>query len=120
MRVAAAPPLRHSRRFPMPWSQIQAGTPTVIQLASGTYSEASGERFPLRLKSGVTLLGNEQVKGKDYTIIGSGEVVSPTFARQNVTILTANNSGCPRRDGQKSGQPRDGDLGRIDQPHDPE
>lgn len=73
-------------------AQIQAGTPTVIQLASGTYSEASGERFPLQLKSGVTLLGNEPVKGKDYTIIGSGEVVSPTFARQNVTILTANNS----------------------------
>jgi parallel beta-helix repeat protein len=72
--------------------QISEGTPTVIQLATGQYSEQSGERFPLRLKSNVTLLGNEQVKGKDYTIVGGGEAVSATFARQNMTIWAVNNS----------------------------
>ncbi len=66
-------------------NQAQSGS--VVQLAPGTYSAATGEVFPLTIKSGVTLLGDESTKGQTRVIIGSGNYVSPTFARQNVTIL---------------------------------
>ncbi|MBR8834130.1 MAG: DUF1565 domain-containing protein [Stigonema ocellatum SAG 48.90 = DSM 106950] len=65
-------------------NQAQAGT--VIQLASGTYNKQSGEQFPLLIKQGVTLRGDESSKGQAILITGSGFYVSPTFARQNVTI----------------------------------
>lgn len=66
---------------------------TVIYLAPGTYSEQSGERFPLELKAGVTLQGDPASKGRSVIIRGGGLFISPTFARQNVTILAANKSG---------------------------
>ncbi|UBF24459.1 DUF1565 domain-containing protein [Kovacikia minuta CCNUW1] len=62
----------------------------VIQLTPGTYSEATGEKFPLSLKPGITLQGNTQNRGSDTLIQGSGFILSPTFARQNVTIVGAN------------------------------
>jgi parallel beta-helix repeat protein len=65
-------------------NQAQSGT--VVQLAPGTYSSTTGEVFPLTVKSGVTLLGDESTKGQTRVIIGSGNYVSPTFARQNVTV----------------------------------
>ncbi|AKG22150.1 DUF1565 domain-containing protein [Calothrix sp. 336/3] len=64
----------------------QAQGNTVIQLAPGTYSEESGETFPLIVKPGVTLVGDESTKGQATLITGSGIFISPTFARQNVTI----------------------------------
>jgi parallel beta-helix repeat protein len=70
--------------------RAQAGT--VIQLAPGTYSGETGEVFPLALKPGVTLQGNDANKGQGILITGGGAFVSPTFARQNVTILTASDS----------------------------
>jgi parallel beta-helix repeat protein len=65
-------------------NQAQPGT--VIQLAPGTYSQESGETFPLFIKQGVTLRGDESTKGQGILITGSGTFISRTFARQNMTI----------------------------------
>lgn len=65
-------------------NQAQPGT--VIQLAPGSYTKESGETFPLFIKQGVTLRGDESSKGQGTLIIGSGTFISPTFARQNMTI----------------------------------
>lgn len=70
--------------------QAQAGT--VIQLAPGTYSEETGEKFPLKIKQGVTLRGDEAGKGQATLITGGGRYTSRTFARQNITILARKNS----------------------------
>lgn len=70
----------------------QAQPGTVIQLAPGTYSRETGERFPLRVKPGVTLRGDEAGKGQATLITGSGNYTSRTFARQNITILARKNS----------------------------
>ncbi|WP_374878122.1 DUF1565 domain-containing protein [Microseira sp. BLCC-F43] len=65
---------------------------TIIQLQPGSYTPDTGEVFPLTLKSGVTLRGDESSKGQTVVIIGGGQFLSPTFSRQNVTILAQNNS----------------------------
>ncbi|KYC36007.1 hypothetical protein WA1_40385 [Scytonema hofmannii PCC 7110] len=70
----------------------QAKAGTVIQLAPGTYSQESGEVFPLAIAPGVTLRGDESTKGQGILIAGSGNFISPTFARQNVAILAQNDS----------------------------
>lgn len=70
----------------------QATGSTVIQLAPGSYTEQSGEVFPLTLKPGVILRGDEPNKGSTVVIIGGGFYVSPSFARQSVTILTDKNT----------------------------
>ncbi|MEM6400551.1 MAG: DUF1565 domain-containing protein [Cyanobacteria bacterium P01_D01_bin.116] len=70
----------------------QAQSGTVIQLAPGTYSQETGEKFPLKVKQGVTLRGDEAGKGQATLIIGSGNYTSRTFARQNITILARKNS----------------------------
>ncbi|CAN1208853.1 SPOR domain-containing protein [Tumidithrix helvetica PCC 7403] len=59
---------------------------TVIQLANGTYSAASGEVFPLKIPTGVILRGDPSNKGAGIIIRGGGRFVSPTFASQNVAI----------------------------------
>ncbi|WP_375514128.1 DUF1565 domain-containing protein [uncultured Nostoc sp.] len=66
-------------------SQAQPGA--VIQLAPGNYNQESGETFPLLLKSGVTLRGDEATKGQGILITGGGFYTSRTFARQDITIL---------------------------------
>ncbi|MBE9229317.1 DUF1565 domain-containing protein [Phormidium sp. LEGE 05292] len=66
---------------------------TVIYLAPGTYSEQSGETFPLQLKPGITLQGDPPSKGRSVIIKGGALFISPTFARQNIAILAANKSG---------------------------
>lgn len=65
---------------------------TVILLAPGTYSAATGEIFPLILKAEVTLQGNPFNSGENVIIEGGGDFVSPTFARQNIAILPNNDS----------------------------
>ncbi|MEM7553816.1 MAG: DUF1565 domain-containing protein [Cyanobacteria bacterium P01_A01_bin.84] len=65
---------------------------TVIQLAPGIYTSETGETFPLEIKSGITLKGDESSKGQAFVITGSGEYVSRTFARQNITILAGENA----------------------------
>ncbi|RMF69524.1 MAG: DUF1565 domain-containing protein [Cyanobacteria bacterium J069] len=59
---------------------------TVVQLAAGTYSTATGETFPLVIGMGVTLVGDPASKGDRLTIEGGGDYLSPTFARQSVTL----------------------------------
>ncbi len=65
---------------------------TILQLGSGTYSEASGESFPIRLPKGAILRGNPSANGTNVVISGGGRFVSPTFASQNIAIVAANNS----------------------------
>lgn len=62
----------------------------VIVLSTGTYSTSSGETFPLLLKPGVSIQGDPRTRGRNVVIQGGGTFLSPTFARQNVTILGAN------------------------------
>ncbi|MEN9223064.1 MAG: DUF1565 domain-containing protein [Thermostichus sp. BF3_bins_97] len=65
----------------------RAPSGSVIQLFPGVYSEQSGEIFPIRLKGGLTLRGDESTLGEGYLITGGGTYISPTVARQNVTML---------------------------------
>jgi parallel beta-helix repeat protein len=70
----------------------QAKPNTVIKLAPGSYTKDTGETFPLLLKLGVILLGNEYIKGQGTVIVGGGYYTSRTFARQDITILAENTS----------------------------
>jgi parallel beta-helix repeat protein len=70
----------------------QAQADTVIKLAPGSYSQDTGESFPLKLQPGIMLLGDESSKGQGTLIIGGGYYTSRTFARQDVTILAENNT----------------------------
>lgn len=71
----------------------QAQPGSVIQLARGSYTKQTGEIFPLRLPEGVILRGEPQTKGTTVAIIGGGEVISATFARQNVTMVANRDTG---------------------------
>lgn len=68
----------------------QAKPQNTIQLAPGSYTSQSGEKFPLVLKPNVTLQGDESTNGKTVTIIGGGPYTSSTFGNQQITILAAN------------------------------
>lgn len=70
----------------------QAQPGTLIQLAAGTYSAHSGEVFPLKLKSGVTLKGDVATNGQNVVINGGGRYLSRTFARQNVAVVAEKDS----------------------------
>ena len=70
----------------------QASSGTVIQLAPGTYTQATGEVFPLRVKQGVTLRGDVDTQGQRTGIVGGGSYASPTLAGQNVTIRAEKDS----------------------------
>ncbi len=59
---------------------------TTIDLASGTYSEATGETFPIVVRENVSLEGTAGGKGHNVIIRGNGYFISPTGAGQNVTI----------------------------------
>jgi len=68
----------------------QAQPGTVIQLAPGRYS--AGEMFPLNLKPGVILRGEETNHGEGVVITGGGQHISRSWAAQNVTILADENT----------------------------
>lgn len=65
-------------------SRAEAGQ--IIQLAYGTYSSATGEQFPIRLRPNVTLRGNEATKGKGIIILGGGTLRTGSGFPQNVAI----------------------------------
>lgn len=65
---------------------------TVIILSPGTYSAATGERFPLRLRSGVTLYGDPEGRGAAVTIAGGGRL-DTRLGRQHAAILGADGAG---------------------------
>ncbi|HHP7230128.1 MAG TPA: DUF1565 domain-containing protein [Xenococcaceae cyanobacterium] len=66
---------------------------TTIALAPGTYSEATGEVFPLIIKTNITLQGTPGGKGHNTIIQGGGSFISPTGAGQNVTIAAIKDAG---------------------------
>ncbi|MBE9080528.1 DUF1565 domain-containing protein, partial [Romeria aff. gracilis LEGE 07310] len=66
---------------------------TVILLAPGDYSLATGETFPLQLQPGVTLQGGPGRGGQPATIRGGGEFDSPARSQQNAAIRAADRSG---------------------------
>ena len=70
----------------------QAQPGTMIQVSPGSYSAASGEVFPLILKPGIILRGDEATKGQTTTINGGGQVNTVSLARQNVTIFAMQDS----------------------------
>jgi hypothetical protein len=52
---------------------LKIATPsTVIRLAPGTYSAATGELFPLLLKPGVIVQGNAETRGQAIVVRGGG------------------------------------------------
>lgn len=58
----------------------------VISLAPGTYSEATGEVFPLIIRDRLTLQGSLGGNGRNVIIKGGGSFNSRTGAGQNVAI----------------------------------
>ena len=69
---------------------LRVATPnTVIVLAQGTYSSATGEMFPLILKPGVSLQGNGSSKGRGIIISGGGDYLSRSFGSKNVAVVGA-------------------------------
>ena len=66
---------------------------STIKLASGTYSEATGEEFPLIIEDKITLKGDPSNQGYKTIIQGDGYFVSPTGAGQNVTIAALKDAG---------------------------
>ncbi|MEO0867817.1 MAG: DUF1565 domain-containing protein [Cyanobacteria bacterium J06642_11] len=67
------------------------GVSTVILLAPGHYSQASGESFPLRLRPGITIQGNTG-EARNTIIVGSGQVQN-NGSTHSATIVTADRSG---------------------------
>ena len=59
---------------------------TTIDLSPGTYSEETGENFPLIIDREITLKGSPSSQGHHVIITGSGYFVSPTGAGQQVAI----------------------------------
>lgn len=64
----------------------RAKSGTTVKLATGTYSQQTGETFPLVILEGVILQGDEVSRGQNTIITGSGYRISPTFAGQNMTL----------------------------------
>lgn len=65
---------------------------STIVLSPGTYSVETGEVFPIQLKPTITVQGDPRDRGQSVIIRGGDVFLSRTFARQNVTILGANNA----------------------------
>ena len=66
---------------------------TIIVLAPGRYTRSSGEVFPLRLKSGVTIQGTPGSRNRTAIIEGGGNFESPTQSQQNAAIVAADRAG---------------------------
>ncbi len=70
-----------------------ANAGSTIQLASGTYSEETGEKFPLVIQNQITLQGNSENQGYNTIIQGNGYFISPTGAGQYVAIAAVEDAG---------------------------
>lgn len=66
---------------------------TVIVLAPGKYTQASGEVFPLQLKSGVTIQGTPGERSRSAIIEGGGNFNSPSRSQQNAAVVAADRAG---------------------------
>lgn len=65
----------------------QALPSTTLYLAAGSYSTSTGERFPIAIPEDVKVVGLESEQGRGVNIRGNGYYESPTFRRQNITVL---------------------------------
>jgi len=77
-----------------PWRTLtyalkQAAAGTTIYLATGTYSQATGEVFPLMIPSQVTVVGDEANQGQGIIISGSGTYTSAIAGSQAIAIYLA-------------------------------
>ncbi|MEM9155382.1 MAG: DUF1565 domain-containing protein [Cyanobacteria bacterium P01_F01_bin.33] len=63
-----------------------------VRIAPGTYTEESGEIFPLEVGGGVTLAGNAEGRGDSVIVRGGGKYVSPSWMRQNIAIVAKDNA----------------------------
>ena len=73
---------------------LEMATPnTVIVLAPGKYNQASGEVFPLQLKSGVTIQGTPGERNRTAIIEGGGNFNSPSRSQQNAAVVAADRAG---------------------------
>jgi parallel beta-helix repeat protein len=70
-----------------------AGPNTIIVLSPGLYSAASGERFPIELRPGVTLQGAPSPNTANVTIQGSGSYLTPSQGLRHVTLLGNDSAG---------------------------
>ena len=66
---------------------------TVIVLAPGVYSEATGEQFPLQLRPGVTVQGTPGPNIAAVVIQGSHPYTTPSQGLRNITLLGADRAG---------------------------
>ncbi|MGD1872938.1 MAG: DUF1565 domain-containing protein [Mastigocoleus sp.] len=92
--IAQGIPPQDSSQMPIVYQTIsfaiaQATPGTIIQLAPGEYN---AEKFPLVVKPGISLRGNESGKGKGVEIKGGGLYGNRVFARQNVGIIAQGNA----------------------------
>lgn len=70
-----------------------ATTNSIVLLAPGEYSEASGERFPIQLRTGVTVQGSPN-GGLGQTVIrGSGIFTSTAGGMVHTTLVGADGAG---------------------------
>ena len=74
------------------YAMSRAQTGQIVQLAYGTYSSATGEQFPMRLRPNVTLRGSEATKGKGIIILGGGTLRTGSGFPQNVAITLGDGS----------------------------
>ncbi|MEL6929109.1 MAG: DUF1565 domain-containing protein [Cyanobacteria bacterium J06600_6] len=65
---------------------------SIIQLAPGTYSQETGETFPIVIEDKIAIQGDPRNQGYKTIIRGDGYFVSPTGAGQNVAIVVLKNT----------------------------
>ena len=58
-----------------------------VQIEPGTYDTQTGEIFPLEIPAGVDLRGDDLTSGDGIFVVGGGDFLSPTWARQTVTVV---------------------------------
>jgi parallel beta-helix repeat protein len=75
-------------------TQALAAAPAkaVIQLAEGTYSEETGESFPIVVRKSIEIRGTPNNRGYNVKIEGGGPFNSRTGAGQNITLALLGNS----------------------------
>lgn len=66
---------------------------SIVLLAPGNYSEASGEQFPIQLRPGVTVQGSPNGALGQTVIRGSGIFASATAGMVQATLVGADGSG---------------------------
>lgn len=65
---------------------VKSTSGTTIKLVNGSYTATSGEKFPLVVKAGVTIVGDEATKGKAIIIQGGGTKTMGNWPSQNITM----------------------------------